>query len=78
MNLFRTCLKGHVAPRKPTTPDSALDRRRSSWSRWKTAWRPVVGNTVVPAPVAPGGPYDGVVLLNRLNGAPSNLGAPGP
>jgi hypothetical protein len=34
----------------------------------ETRITPIVGSTVVPAPVMPGGPYDGVTLLNPLVG----------
>src|SRR5262245_44071050 len=71
MTLFPKWLKrqfGTTAPRR---------RRRTAvldLEPLESRVAPIVGQRVVPAPVMPGGPYDGVALLNTLTAAGAVLG----
>src|ERR1700732_431207 len=73
MKLFRKWLKGN----RGTGAKLRGHRRRTTvleLEQLETRISPIVGKNFIPAPVMPGGPYDGVVLLNQLNAAGAAIG----
>jgi hypothetical protein len=67
MNRLRKWLKGNCGKRAKL-PGQHRCRIVLDLELLETRVTPIVAKNVIPAPVVPGGPYDGVVLLNRLVG----------